>query len=405
MKSNDRSINVSDSSFGEVHMKKFHVLTTALAAAAFLAGCGGNEAGDQSPRVAFTQMVNFGDSLSDVGSYDVGVVKLQGGGHFSVNGTGATGLLYINWTEFLAATLQLPQPCAAETGLTPVAPYVPIIGDETPTVHDASNGGTCTSYAQGGSRVTLQPGPGNAALFNRNDPTDPATSGNALGALTIPVHDQIQNYLTNVSQSFLPSALVTVMAGANDVFIQVATVQAEVAAGMPQAQAGAGAVAAMTTAADELANDVNTMILAKGATHVVVVNIPDASLTPSAVSSGAAGQALVKQLVQTFNAELALKLQAGPSLLLVDAFTASEDQATNMAQYGLTNVTTPVCTSSSSLLCTKNTLIAAVAPAASGAAATAANTYEYADSVHPTPYGYRLLSELVGEQLAIKGWL
>ena len=84
---------------------------------------------------------------------------------------------------------------------------------------------------------------------------------------------------------------------------------------------------------------------------------------------------------------------------------ASEDQATHMAQYGLDNVTTPTCTSSSSLVCTKNTLIGAVAPAASAAAATAANTYEYADSVHPTPYGYRLLAELVSEQLAIKGWL
>ncbi|HEY9025161.1 MAG TPA: esterase, partial [Burkholderiaceae bacterium] len=86
-------------------MKKSHVLTAALAAAAFLAGCGGNEAGDQKPRVAFTQMINFGDSLSDVGSYDVGAVALQGGGHFSVNGQGATGLLYTNWTEFLAAQL------------------------------------------------------------------------------------------------------------------------------------------------------------------------------------------------------------------------------------------------------------------------------------------------------------
>ena len=48
LKSNDRSINVFVSSFGEVHMKKFQVLTTALAAAAFLAGCGGNEAGNQA---------------------------------------------------------------------------------------------------------------------------------------------------------------------------------------------------------------------------------------------------------------------------------------------------------------------------------------------------------------------
>ncbi len=383
-------------------MKKFQVLTTALAAAAFLAGCGGNEAGDQSPRVAFTQMVNFGDSLSDVGTYDVGVVKLQGGGHFSINGVGATGLLYVNWTEFLAATLQLPQPCAAETGLQPVAPYVPTVGDETPTFHDASTGGTCLSYAQGGSRVTLQPGPGNRLLLN---PADSSTFGDALGALTIPVHDQIQNYLAHGTGSFSPSALVTVLAGANDVFVQTATVSAEVAQGLPQSQAVAGAVAAMTTAADELAADVNTMILAKGATHVVVVNIPDASLTPSAIASGASGQALTKLLVQTFNTELAAKLQAGPSLLLVDAFTASEDQVTNMAQYGLTNVTKPVCTSSSSLLCTKNTLISAVAPAASAAPATAANAYEYADGVHPTPYGYRLLSELVGEQMAIKGWL
>ena len=46
---------------------------------------------------AFTRMVNFGDSLSDVGSYNVGVVKAQGGGHYSINGVGATGLPRINW--------------------------------------------------------------------------------------------------------------------------------------------------------------------------------------------------------------------------------------------------------------------------------------------------------------------
>jgi phospholipase/lecithinase/hemolysin len=92
----------------------------------------------------------------------------------------------------------------------------------------------------------------------------------------------------------------------------------------------------------------------------------------------------------------------------VDAFTASEDQAVHMAQYGLTNVTTPACDltkAASSLICSKATLIAAVTPSPLTSPATAANTYEYADTVHPTPYGYRLLAELVGEQLAIKGWL
>jgi phospholipase/lecithinase/hemolysin len=381
-------------------MKKFHVLTTALAAAAFLAGCGGNEAGDQSPRVAFTQMVNFGDSLSDVGSYNVGAVALQGGGHFSINGQGATGLLYTNWTEFLAAQLQLTQPCAAETGLNTIQAIVGV--PPVPATFHDTGASACLSYAQGGSRVTDPVGPGNAALVTVGVPS---TYSNALGALTVPVHDQIQNYLTHGTGTFSASALVTVLAGANDVFINVATVQAEIAAGMPAATAVGGAVTAMTVAADQLAADINTNILGKGATHVVVINVPDISVTPSAIASGASGQALVKQLVQAYNTELASKLTASSSLLYVDSFVAIEDEVANPAHYGLSNVDTAVCTSSSSLVCTKATLIAAVTPTPLSDPASAANTYLFADSVHPTPAGYRLLAELVGEQLAIKGWL
>ena len=381
-------------------MKKFHVLATALAAAALLAGCGGNEAGDQTPRVKFTQMVNFGDSLSDVGSYNVGAVALQGGGYFSINGAGATGLLHTNWTEFLAGTLQLTQPCAAETGLNTIQAIVGV-PPVAATFHD-TGAAPCLNYAQGGARVTNPVGPGNAALVTLGDPT---TYGNALGALTVPVHDQIQNYLTHGTGTFSSTALVTVLAGANDVFINVATVQAEIAAGMPAATAVGGAVTAMTTAADQLAVDINTNILAKGATHVVVINVPDISVTPSAIASGASGQALVKQLVQAFNGELASKLPPSASLLYIDSFAAIDDEVANPAQYGLTNVDTATCTSSSSLVCTKASLITAVTPAPLTNPATAANTYLFADSVHPTPAGYRLLAELVGEKMAIKGWL
>ena len=381
-------------------MKKFRVLATALAAAALLVGCGGNEAGNQSPRVAFTEMVNFGDSLSDVGSYNVGAVALQSGGHFSINGQGATGLLYINWTEFLAAQLDITQPCAAETGLNTIQAVVGV-APVAATFHDTGTT-PCLNYAQGGARVTNATGPGNAALFNAADST---TYSNALGLLTVPVHTQIQNYLAHVSTTFPANSLVTVLAGANDLFINVAVMQAQIAAGVAQSTAVATAATAMVTAADALASDVNTLILANGATHVVVVNVPDVSLTPRGIASGTSGQAVLKQLVQAFNAELAAKLQTGSSLLLVDAFSTSVDQAANPAQYGLTNVTTQVCTSSSSLLCTKSTLIAAVTPTVATDPASAANTYEYADDVHPTPYGYRLLAELVGEQMAIKGWL
>ena len=382
-------------------MKKFHVLTTALAAAVFLAGCGGNEGGNQQPRVAFKSMVSFGDSLSDVGTYAVGAVAAQGGGHYSINGKGATGLLWINWTEFLSAQLDLAAPCSAETGLNTIqavvgAPPVPA------TFHDASTGGACTNYAQGGARVTNPVGPGNALLFNQEDPT---SYSNAIGQLTIPVKTQIANYLAHNNNAFTGDQLVTVFAGGNDIFINVAVFKATVGAGGDPTAAGTAAVTAMATAGAEEAAYINSQILANGATHVVVVNLPDVSLTPFAIASGASGQALVKNMTVAFNTALNGGLTPSANLVFVDAFTASEDQATNGLQYGLTNVTTPACTTSSSLTCTGNTLIPAVAPAASGAAATAANTYEYADAVHPTPYGYRLLAQLVGEQLAIKGWL
>ena len=221
----------------------------------------------------------------------------------------------------------------------------------------------------------------------------------------MPVQTQIANYLAHNGGKFTSDQLVTVFAGGNDIFINVATFQATVGAGGDPTAAATAAVTAMAQAGTEEANYINTQILANGATHVVVVNLPDVSLTPFAIASGTSGQALVKNMTVAFNTALNGHLTPSANLVFVDAFTASEDQAANGLQYGLNNVTTPACTSSSSLTCTVNTLIPAVAPAASGAAATAANTYEYADSVHPTPYGYRLLAQLVGEQLAIKGWL
>ena len=52
----------------------------ALLTAAALAACGGtgSEGGDQTHKVAFTQQVSFGDSLSDVGTYKVGGIAAAG---------------------------------------------------------------------------------------------------------------------------------------------------------------------------------------------------------------------------------------------------------------------------------------------------------------------------------------
>ena len=80
-------------------------LALAMITAAVLSACGGSS-GDPQPgaqvnRVKFASQVSFGDSLSDVGTYNVGTVKALGGGKFTINGNNtavAAELTGKNWT-------------------------------------------------------------------------------------------------------------------------------------------------------------------------------------------------------------------------------------------------------------------------------------------------------------------
>jgi phospholipase/lecithinase/hemolysin len=109
-----------------------------------------------------------------------------------------------------------------------------------------------------------------------------------------------------------------------------------------------------------------------------------------------------------------------PEVAWVDAFTQSDMQITQPATYGLTNLTTPACDLTktgvtapgvgfvvlpSSLFCSKDTLIAPPAETVTDADPTGVMFYLYADAVHPTPFGYRLLAEYSSLQMVIKGWL
>jgi outer membrane lipase/esterase len=417
-------------------MKKFRVLAAALAASAFLAGCGGSEPGDQTPRVTYGKVVNFGDSLSDVGTYATNLVAANGEGHYSINGDlSAAGLPYTNWTEFLAATLGVAQPCSAEVGLESAGALVFMAQPRAAVAN-------CFSYAEGGAMVEFPYGPANVFYY-----TTYGLPSGQLGQLTKPVSQQIATYLA-ASGSFAAEDLVTVLAGGNDVIINRAGVDG-VVAGVAQAgligtetgnamiaQAADAAVAKMAVAGTSLATLITDQIIANGATHVVVVALPDMSLTPDAEEwmvgpSGSIVEQLHPELTlemvtafnDALNAGLGIDATTGASshaeIAYADAFHGSQDQTANPAQYGLTNVTTPACDLTktgvmvpgvglvpiaSSLFCTTNSLITDP----THATATDPNgvlNYEFADKVHPTPYAYRLLAQLVSQQMAIKGWL
>ena len=404
-------------------------LVAAAAVAWGLSGCGGGGGGVATTNgVGFSQLVTFGDSLSDIGAYRVGTVAAVGGGRFTVNSPTAK-----NWTELIAAQYGLPTPCPAQTGL----PSVLFPGFTGAAVQTFPN---CRNYAQGSARVTSPVGPSSLALqqavyaayggaANAPASTQAAASTAGLGMTAVPVVTQMNNHLSVVGGAYSGTELVTVLAGGNDVFMNLngvasaaaggsgavagaafagwsSSVQAAVAAGGAAAAGAAqqAAVQGMAQAATDLATDIKTLVLAKGAKHVAVVNLPDVSQTPYVLGLNAASPgtaALVSTMVTTFNSTLQSALAGLSGVVYIDAYTQGRAQTANPSQYGLTNVTTPACSTTS----TANPL------AGSSLTCTAASTiagdtshYEYADNVHPTPYGYQLFAQYVSLQLASAGW-
>jgi outer membrane lipase/esterase len=188
----------------------------ALLAAAVLSACGGGDgtsASEQALKTQFSAMVSFGDSLSDVGTYNVGTVKALGGGKFTINGNNtATNptLTGKNWTELMATQFGLPAPCAAQTGLEGDATK----GFSVPVVNNAN----CFSYAQGGARVSNPVGPENKL------------TGSALGLLTVPVLTQVNNHLAKSGGKFSGTEVVFVTAGGNDALMLLGKMKAEATA-------------------------------------------------------------------------------------------------------------------------------------------------------------------------------
>jgi phospholipase/lecithinase/hemolysin len=399
------------------------VTQIAIASAAFalLAACGGgsssNNSSSSTPAGGVNlQVVSFGDSLSDVGTYAPVIQASFGGGRFTTN----PGEV---WTQKVAEYY----------GGTLTAAYQGGFGQ--PLVAKSGYG-----YAQGGSDVVNPQGEGWAP--------------NNMAATTVPVVTQVANYLSAHS-SFNGNQLVLVNGGANDIF-QFSTAANLTALGtalqtqypvlvgkglLPNTPAGqvqfiAGYLQQLPTpqiaqAAAALAAQIQTMVNS-GATHVVVSTVPDIGNTPQGVQANAAAPgtaALLSGITAAYNGMLvqsltSLGLLGTGKVIVADAFTWLDQQLPNYQALGFTVSNTGTACNLTSMVANATAYATANPSATNGltpaqygsqfgsslfcspqtyTVAGADQTYMFADLVHPSTHMHALFAQFVQQQVAATG--
>ncbi|MDN2696010.1 SGNH/GDSL hydrolase family protein [Janthinobacterium sp. SUN073] len=241
--------------------------------------------------------------------------------------------------------------------------------------------------------------------------TNPATAGAAITAAVRTASAAPGATTTTIVQAAVGTAAVqpgnSAVASAAVYGPMVATAQTAATAAGAKAGAdyaaanGPALVTAMGTAGTELVALVKDQIIAKGATHVVVNNLPDVANTPSGLNKDANTKALINAMVSAFNTQISTGLAANDKVLLVDVFAVSHDQASNPGPYGLTNVKEPAC----DLTAAKNPLGSSLVCNGSNLIAGDVSHYSYADDVHPSPFNNLLLARYVAKDMVVRGWL
>jgi outer membrane lipase/esterase len=366
--------------------RRWHIATLA-AAALIVAGCGGGST--DSPLVS--RLVSFGDSYSDLGTY-APATSINGpgtgapffAGRFTTNThTGYTAASNSNtatiWVEWVAARLGVVITQAAIGFATTNIPC--------PAAANPSLASSCTAYGQGGALVT-----------------DPNGIGKSGGALTVPLATQVANHLARFT-SFDSDDIVFVWSNNH-----LLTNFGAYSQGLPEATA----IANIETAATELAALVKDQIVAKGATRVAVMLLPDIASMPAYNQlPPQANTGLLAQLATAFNATITAAL-AGVDVRYIDMQTLFIDVRANPSKYGLTNITAAACdpakiaavtggriTDGSALFCNA----AAGQPFNTMKAGANASTWLYADGVHPTTGGHKVIADYVFGKIKDFGWV
>lgn len=403
------------------HWLRVTQIAVASTAFALLAACGGGSDNNNTSSTPAggvkLQVVSFGDSLSDVGTYAPVIQGSFGGGRFTTN----PGEV---WTQKVAEYY----------GDTLKPAYLGGFGQ--PLVAAGGYG-----YAQGGSDVVNAQGQGWAP--------------NNMAATTVPVVTQVANYL-GAHTSFNANQLVLINGGANDIFqfagssanltalgaaLQTQYPQLVQAGKLPNSQAGQVAFIVgylqqlanpqIAQAATQLAAQVQT-IVNSGATHVVVSTVPDIGNTPLGVAANASTPgtaALLSGITAAYNYMLVQNLTTRGlvgtgKVIVADAFTWLDQQLPNYQALGFTVSNTGTACNLTSMQNNATAYATAnpsatngLTPAQYGAqfgsslfcspqtytVAGADQTYMFADTVHPSTHLHALFAQYVQQQIAATG--
>lgn len=208
-------------------------------------------------------------------------------------------------------------------------------------------------------------------------------------ATTLPIENipqQLQQYLGSTGGKADPHTLYQVWGGANDIFYLTDT------------YTDPNVIAAGATAAAQAEVKLLNSLQAAGAKYMLVYNLPDIGKTPDSIEAGAAAQTAGTQISLLYNGVLNSGIQQlsnnGVNVIPVNTFLLINEVVANPAAFGFTNVTAPACgVGSTSVVCGPQ-------GATSGLFLYhypngAAQTYLFADGVHPSTQADVMLGQYV----------
>ena len=188
------------------------------------------------------------------------------------------------------------------------------------------------------------------------------------------VNTQVNGYLANKKVD--PNGMYVVWGGANDLLAAAAN--------------PANAINTISSAAGSQVAAIKAL-KDNGANYILVPNIPDIGLTPTAIAAGAGFQSSGTMLANLYNQTMySGAVATGANIIPLDTFSLLQQVAANPKAYGFTNMTQKACNTSSSLLCGSSNL---VVPGAN-------ESYFFADGIHPSGRAHQMIADYASAVVA-----